>query len=66
MDFHEWMMFSELIIGEEGMFVFEQFAAGNISFEEYIDQMYKVMPIENLYKFSMFMNAISKKGNNNE
>lgn len=63
MDFHEWMTLSEKAIGKEGMSVFEQFALGNISFEECLKGMYEVMTEENICKLAKFMEVVNEKGN---
>lgn len=61
MDFHEWMTLSEKAIGKEGMDVFEQFALGNISFEECLKEMYEVMTEENMCKLAKFMEVVNEK-----
>lgn len=61
MDFHEWMTLSEKAIGKEGMFVFEQFVLGNISFEECLKGMYEVMTGENINKLTKFMEVVNEK-----
>ena len=58
MDFHEWMTLSEKAIGKEGMAVFEQFAIGNISFEECLKGMYEVMSEENMAALKIFMDSV--------
>lgn len=55
MTFDEWMELSERVIGQEGMFVFGEFASGNISFDECIERMQEVMPVENKNKLQMLM-----------
>lgn len=59
MDFHEWMILSEEVIGKEGMEVFELFVLGNISFEKYINEMYEVMTEKNICKLVKLMDVIN-------
>ena len=61
MDFHEWMVASEEVIGKEGMAVFEQFVLGNISFEECLKEMYEGMTEENMCKLAKFMEVINEQ-----
>lgn len=58
MNFNEWMNVSAPIIGKEGMAVFEQFVLGNISFEDYLKQIYEVMPQENMEALKIFLENI--------
>lgn len=59
MNFHEWMTVSTPIIGKKGMAVFEQFVLGNISFEDCLEQMYEVMPQENMEALKIFLENIN-------
>ena len=61
MNFDEWMTLSGKIIGKEGMAVFEQFVLGEISFEDCLKQMYKVMPQENIEAFEYLWRTLTHK-----
>lgn len=59
MNFNEWMKISEQVIGEEGMYLFEQFASGNISLDKCIEQMCEVMTQKNKNLLRVFVESIS-------
>ena len=61
MTFDEWMELSEKVIGQEGMFVFGEFAAGNIPFDECLERMQEIIPVENKNKLQMLMEYMETK-----
>ena len=58
MNFNEWIVVSEPIIGKEGISIYKQFILGNISFEDCLKQMYEVVPQENMEAVKIFMENI--------
>lgn len=61
MTFDEWMELSEKVIGQDGMFIFGEFAVGNISFDECLERMQEVMPIENKNKLQLLIETLETK-----
>ena len=61
MTFDEWMELSEKVIGQEGLFVFGEFTAGNISFDECLERMQEVMPVENKNKLQLLIKTLETK-----
>lgn len=59
--FSEWCKISDQLMGEAGVLVFQKFARGEISFDEFQKGMYAAMPIENMLMMKKALELVKGK-----
>lgn len=59
MTFEEWMDISEVIFGETGMAIINQYFAGNISFENCVELLYTATNEEDIQKLQYFIRILN-------